>query len=79
MATEIRVPAIATAREKLSIGRWFKRAGDAVNSNEPIVEIEADNVTLEIRSPISGVLTAVYVKDGASVEIGTVLGSISQF
>ncbi|MDQ6710334.1 MAG: biotin/lipoyl-binding protein [Candidatus Dormibacteraeota bacterium] len=79
MATEIRVPAIATAGAKLSIGRWFKRTGDAVSSDEPIVEIEADNVTLEIRSPISGVLTSVYMKDGAYVEIGAVLGAISQF
>lgn len=50
-----------------------------MSSDEPIVEIEADNVTLEIRSPISGVLTSVYVKDGSSVEIGAVLGAISQF
>ena len=79
MATEIRVPAIATAGARLSIGRWFKRVGDAVSSEEPIVEIEADNVTLEIRAPANGVLTAVYAKDGTYVEVGAVLGTISQF
>jgi 2-oxoglutarate dehydrogenase E2 component (dihydrolipoamide succinyltransferase) len=79
MLTEIRVPTIADAGPKLSIGRWFKRAGDPVTSGEPLVEIDTDNVTHEIRSPVTGVLSKIFIKDGGSVEAGTTLGTISQF
>jgi pyruvate/2-oxoglutarate dehydrogenase complex dihydrolipoamide acyltransferase (E2) component len=79
MTTEIRVPTIANARPKLSIGRWFKSLGDAVTLDEPLVEIDTDNVTHEIRAPVTGVLAKMLVKDGGSVEAGTLVGTISQF
>lgn len=79
MVTEIRVPTIANAGVKLSIGRWFKSVGDPVSLDEPLVEIDTDNVTHEIRSPVNGVLSKILVKDGGSVEAGTALGTISQF
>jgi 2-oxoglutarate dehydrogenase E2 component (dihydrolipoamide succinyltransferase) len=79
MVTEIHVPTIANAGVRLSVGRWFKRPGDAVTFDEPLVEIETDSVTHEIRSPVTGVLSKVFVKDGGSVEQGTALGTISQF
>lgn len=79
MVIEIRVPAIAGAGLKLSIGRWFKRAGDPVSIDEPLVEIDTDNVTHEIRAPVTGVLSEILVKDGGSVETGTIVGTISQF
>jgi pyruvate/2-oxoglutarate dehydrogenase complex dihydrolipoamide acyltransferase (E2) component len=73
---EIKVPTIANAGSKLSIGRWFKREGDPVTVHEPIVEIDTDNVTHEIRTPVTGVLSKILVKDGGTVEPGTVLGMI---
>jgi pyruvate/2-oxoglutarate dehydrogenase complex dihydrolipoamide acyltransferase (E2) component len=76
---EIRVPTIVDAGPRLSLGRWFKRLGEPVTSDEPLVEIDTDNVTHEIRSPVTGVLSKILVKDGGSVEAGTVLGTISQF
>ena len=79
MLIEIRVPTIADAGPRLSLGRWFKRLGDPVTSDEPLVEIDTDNVTHEIRSPVTGVLSEILVKAGSSVEAGTVLGTISQF
>ena len=79
MLTEIIVPTIADAGPRLSLGRWFKRAGDPVTSGEPLVEIDTDNVTHEIRSPVTGVLSKILVHDGGSVEAGTLLGTISQF
>jgi 2-oxoglutarate dehydrogenase E2 component (dihydrolipoamide succinyltransferase) len=79
MTTEIRVPPIANAGPKLSIGRWFKSVGDAVSLDEPLVEIDTDNVTHEIRAPVTGVLAKMLVKDGGSVEAGTLVGTISQF
>jgi 2-oxoglutarate dehydrogenase E2 component (dihydrolipoamide succinyltransferase) len=79
MLTEMLVPTIADAGPKLSIGRWFKSAGDPVTSGEPLVEIDSDNVTHGIRSPVTGVLSKILVKDGGSVEAGAALGTISQF
>jgi 2-oxoglutarate dehydrogenase E2 component (dihydrolipoamide succinyltransferase) len=79
MMTEIRVPIIANTGARLSIGRWFKRAGDPVSLDEPLVEIDTDTDTHEIRAPVTGVLSSIAVRDGASVKVGTVLGTISQF
>jgi 2-oxoglutarate dehydrogenase E2 component (dihydrolipoamide succinyltransferase) len=73
---EITVPALANAGPRLSIGRWFKRVGDPVTVHEPLVEIDTDNVTHEIRTPVTGVLSKILVKDGGTVELGTVVGTI---
>ena len=75
---EIKVPTIVDAGPKLSIGRWFKRVGDPVTLHEPLVEIDTDNVTHEIRTPGTGVLSKILVKDGGTVEPDTVLGIIDQ-
>jgi pyruvate/2-oxoglutarate dehydrogenase complex dihydrolipoamide acyltransferase (E2) component len=77
METEIKVPKIAGALS-LSVGRWFKRVGDPVSIGEPVVEIETYNMTHEIRAPATGILSKILVKDGGSVEPGTVLGAIDQ-
>jgi pyruvate/2-oxoglutarate dehydrogenase complex dihydrolipoamide acyltransferase (E2) component len=74
--TEIAVPTIINAGPKLSIGRWFKREGDPVAVHEPLIEIDTDSVTHEIRTPVTGVLSRILVKDGGTVEPGTVLGLI---
>jgi pyruvate/2-oxoglutarate dehydrogenase complex dihydrolipoamide acyltransferase (E2) component len=76
--TKIEVPNLASTR--LSVGRWFKRLGDPVTAHEPLVEIDTDTdgVTHEIRAAITGVLSKIIVKDGESVEPGTVLGIIDQ-
>ncbi len=79
MLTEIRVPTIADAGPRLSLGRWFKQVGDPVTSGEPVVEIDTDNVTHEVHAPVTGVLSKILVNDGGSVESGTLLGTISQY
>ncbi len=79
MATVIRVPTFENAGPTLYIGRWFKRVGDPVSADVPLVEIDTDNVTHEIRSPVTGVLSRIAVRDGDSVDAGTVVGSTSQF
>lgn len=73
---EVRAPKIAGAGAKLSIGRWFKRVGDPVTAEEPLVEVDTDNVTHEVLAPVTGVLAAVLVKDGGSVEPGRLLGIV---
>jgi pyruvate/2-oxoglutarate dehydrogenase complex dihydrolipoamide acyltransferase (E2) component len=75
--TEIKVPKI-TGASKLSLGRWFKRVGDPVSIDEPLVEINTYNLTHEIRAPVTGILSNVLVRDGESVESGAVLGNIDQ-
>jgi pyruvate/2-oxoglutarate dehydrogenase complex dihydrolipoamide acyltransferase (E2) component len=77
MGTEIKVPKIA-GTSRLSVGRWFKRVGDPVSIGEPVVEIDTYNMTHEIQAPVTGILSEVLVKDGGSVEPGTVVGTIDQ-
>jgi pyruvate/2-oxoglutarate dehydrogenase complex dihydrolipoamide acyltransferase (E2) component len=78
MMTPIRVPAIA-AGTSLSIGRWFKRTGDPVTLDEPLVEINTGKEKLEVQAPVTGVLSTILLKDGASVEASAVVGTIRQF
>jgi len=75
--TEIKIPKIADA-SNLTIGRWFKRVGDPVSIGEPVVEIDTYNLTHEVQAPVTGILSGVRVKDGGSVEPGTVIGTIDQ-
>ena len=55
-----------------------KKEGDAVEADEPIVELETDKVNLEVPSPVSGTLTEINSKDGSIVEVGALLGSVSE-
>jgi 2-oxoglutarate dehydrogenase E2 component (dihydrolipoamide succinyltransferase) len=64
---------------KLAVGRWFKRSGDPVTLDEPVVEILTDNVTQEIHAPVTGVLSRILVKDGESVGPDTVLGTVAEY
>ena len=77
MATEIRVPTLGESVSEATIGRWFKKAGDAVKADEPVCELETDKVTLEVNAPAAGVLSEITVKDGETVTPGAILGQIS--
>jgi 2-oxoglutarate dehydrogenase E2 component (dihydrolipoamide succinyltransferase) len=76
MATEIRVPALGESVTEATVGRWFKKAGERVKADEPIVELETDKVTLEVNAPASGVLAEIVAKDGETVSAGGLLGQI---
>ncbi len=76
MATEIRVPTLGESVSEATIGRWFKKPGDAVKADEPVVELETDKVTLEVNAPAAGTLGDIVAKDGTTVAPGAVLGSI---
>src|SRR6202163_434616 len=78
MATEIRVPTLGESVTEATIGRWFKKAGEAVAADEPLVELETDKVTVEVPAPVAGVLSEIKAKDGDTVAIGALLGSIAE-
>jgi 2-oxoglutarate dehydrogenase E2 component (dihydrolipoamide succinyltransferase) len=74
--TEIRVPTLGESVTEATIGRWFKKAGDEVKVDEPLVELETDKVTIEVPAPTAGVLSDIAVKDGETVAVGALLGEI---
>src|ERR1700731_2965649 len=78
MATEIRVPTLGESVTEATIGRWFKQPGDAVKADEPLLELETDKVTLEVNAPAAGVLGEQLAKEGQTVAVNAVLGSISE-
>jgi 2-oxoglutarate dehydrogenase E2 component (dihydrolipoamide succinyltransferase) len=78
MVTEILVQTDLKTDVKLSVGRWFKSIGDPVSRDEPLVEIDTDNVTREIRASVTGILSNVLVRDGGSVDHNTLLGTITE-
>ncbi|WP_036263975.1 2-oxoglutarate dehydrogenase complex dihydrolipoyllysine-residue succinyltransferase [Methylocapsa aurea] len=78
MTTEIRVPTLGESVTEATVGRWFKKAGDQVKADEPIVELETDKVTLEVNAPAAGVLAEIAAKDGATVGVGALLGQIAE-
>jgi 2-oxoglutarate dehydrogenase E2 component (dihydrolipoamide succinyltransferase) len=78
MATEIRVPTLGESVTEATIGRWFKQPGEAVKADEPLVELETDKVTLEVNAPTAGVLGEQLAKEGQTVAVNAVLGSITE-
>jgi 2-oxoglutarate dehydrogenase E2 component (dihydrolipoamide succinyltransferase) len=76
--TEIRVPTLGESVTEATIGKWFKKAGDAVAVDEPLVELETDKVTIEVPAPAAGVLSEIAVKDGETVAVGALLGQIKE-
>ncbi len=76
MATEIRVPTLGESITEATVGKWFKKSGDAVKADEPLVELETDKVTVEVPAPTSGVLDDIKVSEGQTVSVGALLGAI---
>ena len=77
MSTEIRVPTLGESVSEATIGKWFKKPGDAVKADEPLLELETDKVTLEVNAPSSGILSEIVAKDGETVGVGALLGAIA--
>src|SRR5215475_9630218 len=75
--TEIRVPTLGESVTEATIGKWFKKAGDPVAVDEPLVELETDKVTIEVPAPAAGVLSEIAAKDGDTVAVGALLGQIA--
>jgi len=77
MSTEIRVPTLGESVTEATVGQWYKKPGEAVSVDEPIVELETDKVTVEVPAPIAGVIADISVEEGDTVEVGALLGAIS--
>src|SRR5271157_3727511 len=75
---EIRVPTLGESVTEATIGKWFKKPGEAVAVDEPLVELETDKVTIEVPAPAAGVLAEIAAKDGDTVAVGAVLGQIKE-
>ncbi len=75
---EIRVPTLGESVTEATIGKWFKKPGEAVAVDEPLVELETDKVTIEVPAPAAGVLSDIEAKDGDTVAVGALLGQIKE-
>ena len=78
MATEIKVPSLGESVVEATVAKWYKNQGDHVAVDEPLVELETDKVTLEVPSPCGGQLKIISAKEGETVEVGALLGQITE-
>ena len=76
MSIEIRVPTLGESLTEATVGKWFKKAGDTVNADEPLVELETDKVTIEVPAPASGVMGEILVAQGTTVAVGSILAAL---
>ena len=77
MSTEIRVPTLGESVTEATVGKWFKKPGEAVKADEPLLELETDKVTLEVNAPSAGVLGDIVAKEGETVGVNALLGSVA--
>jgi 2-oxoglutarate dehydrogenase E2 component (dihydrolipoamide succinyltransferase) len=78
MSIDIKVPAMGESVTEATVARWFKKEGESVVRDEPLLELETDKVTVEVPAPAAGSIESISVKAGATVQVGTVLGSIAE-
>src|SRR3954451_9365129 len=77
MALEITVPVLGESVTEATVAKWLKKVGDAVALDEPLLELETDKVTLEVNATQAGTLAEIVANEGDTVEVGALLGSIS--
>ncbi len=78
MSIEIKVPTLGESISEATVGRWFKKPGDAVKMDEPLCELETDKVTLEVLATAAGVLADIKADQGATVSPGGILGTVRE-
>jgi 2-oxoglutarate dehydrogenase E2 component (dihydrolipoamide succinyltransferase) len=78
MSIEIKVPAMGESVTEATVARWFKKEGESVNRDEPILELETDKVTVEVPAPAAGAIESIAVQAGSTVQVGAILGSIAE-
>src|SRR6185503_20671358 len=78
MATDVQVPALGESITEGTLAQWLKKPGEAVKADEPIASLETDKVSVEVPSPVAGVLTEQLVEEGDNVAVGAVIARIDQ-
>ena len=78
MSTDIKVPTLGESVTEATIGKWFKQPGDRVEVDETVAELETDKVTVEVPAPSAGILEEIVVKEGETVGVGALIGSIGE-
>ena len=78
MTVEIKVPAMGESVTEATISKWFKKEGDAVKRDEPLLELETDKVTVEVPSPADGAIESITAQAGSTVAVGALLGAIAE-
>ncbi|MGB0681518.1 MAG: 2-oxoglutarate dehydrogenase complex dihydrolipoyllysine-residue succinyltransferase [Magnetovibrionaceae bacterium] len=78
MATDILVPTLGESVTEATVAKWLKGVGEAVAADEPLLELETDKVTLEVNAPTAGVLAEIVAEEGTDVELGALLGKITE-
>ena len=78
MSEKIVVPTLGESVTEATVAKWLKNQGDKVSSDEPLVELETDKVNVEVPSPSNGILDSISAKEGETVNVGALLGSIAQ-
>ena len=78
MTIEIKVPAMGESVTEATVSHWFKKEGDAVKRDEPLLELETDKVTVEVPAPADGAIESISVQAGATVQVGALLGAIAE-
>ena len=78
MTVEIKVPAMGESVTEATVSKWFKKQGESVARDEPLLELETDKVTVEVPSPADGSLESISVQEGDTVQVGALLGAIAE-
>ena len=78
MATEVKVPALGESVSEATVAKWYKKVGEAVAADEPIVELETDKVTVEVNAPVAGAIAELVVGEGDEVEVGALIAMINE-
>ena len=78
MSNQILVPSLGESITEATVSKWLKQVGEKVDSDEPLVELETDKVNVEVPSPLAGTLSSIKVKEGDTVEVGTLLGIVNE-
>ena len=78
MSNQILVPSLGESVTEATVSKWLKQVGEEVSSDEPLVELETDKVNVEVPSPLSGTLSSIKVKEGDTVEVGSLLGIVNE-
>jgi 2-oxoglutarate dehydrogenase E2 component (dihydrolipoamide succinyltransferase) len=78
MTTEVKVPALGESITEGTLGQWLKKPGEAVKADEAIASLETDKVAIEVNAPVAGVIGALTVNEGDTVEVGAVIATIEE-